>query len=148
MRCRNFVGIRMQRRIHPPVPHGDDDAAFHRGFALLEEFGLSYDCWQTSSAERDFASVRRVTALAKTYPNITIILNHLGCTVGPLMGSAAFEQWRVDLAELASCCPNVVCKLGGIQMPVNGFGLENRTTPVGSAELCQLTLPFYGHAID
>merc|ERR1711879_1026841 len=33
-------------------------------------------------------------------------------------------------------------------MPVNGFGLESRAAPVGSAELCQLTLPYYGHALD
>ena len=46
MRSRNFVGIRMQRRQSPPVPQGDDDEAFLRGFGVLEKLGLSFDCWQ------------------------------------------------------------------------------------------------------
>jgi len=148
MRSWNFVGIRMQRRLQSPVPRDPEDTAFERGFALLERFGLSYDCWQTSTVERDFESLPRVAALAKAYPGVTIVLNHLGCTVGPDMGAAAFERWKADLSALAFECPNVVCKVGGIQMPVNGFGFEKRAVPVGSEELCSLTLPFYGHAID
>jgi L-fuconolactonase len=152
MRSRNFRGIRMLRRINPPVPQevagGERDVALDRGFALLERFGLSFDCWQTSGEERDYASVPRVTALARRYPGVTIILNHLGCPVGPAMSADEFAQWRVDLKELAECCPNVVCKVGGIAMPVNGWGWERGARPVTSEEMCEATLPYYGHAID
>ena len=27
---------------------------------------------------------------------------------------AVFEEWKVNMAELASCCPNVMCKLSGL----------------------------------
>ena len=50
---------------------------------------------------------------------MTIILNHLGCPVGPAMSAEDFARWKRDLAELAECA-NVVCKCGGIAMPVNG----------------------------
>ena len=50
---------------------------------------------------------------------VTIILNHLGCPVGPAMSAEDFARWKRDLAELAECT-NVVCKCGGIAMPVNG----------------------------
>merc|ERR1712064_266010 len=61
------------------------------------------------------------------------------------MGEA---RWRSDMTELAAACPNVVCKVGGIQMVVNGFGLEKRPVPVGSEELADMTYPWYSHAID
>ena len=35
----------------PPVPQGDDDAAFLRGFGVLERLGLSFDCWQVCPAQ-------------------------------------------------------------------------------------------------
>jgi len=148
MQCPNFVGIRMNRRVSRPVPADDGDPAYERGMALMEEFGLSFDCWQTSGEERDFQSVPRVTRLAQRYPKVTIILNHLGCPVGPTMTPAELEQWKGDIKELASSCPNVVCKVGGIQMPVNGFGLEERPAPLRSEELFKLVFPFYRHAIE
>jgi len=148
MRSRNFVGIRMQRRFKCPVLMGLHDHQFDHGIKLMEKFGLSYDVWQTSTEERDYGSVRRVISLARMYPKVTIVLNHLGCAVGPAMSSTELSCWKQDLAELASTCANVVCKVGGIQMPVNGFGFEARDMPIGSEELCKLTLPFYGHAID
>merc|ERR1711904_83507 len=115
---------------------------------LMEKYGLSFDCWQTSSGERDFQSVPRAISLAKQFPKVTIILNHWGCPVGPTMSAAEREQWEKDIAELARSCPNVVCKVGGIQMPVNGFGLEERPVPIGSEELFKLVFPFYRHAIE
>ena len=45
-------------------------------------------------------------------------------------------------------------KVGGIQMSVNGFGLSEAERgakgllPIGSEELCALTLPYYGFVID
>jgi predicted TIM-barrel fold metal-dependent hydrolase len=45
----------------------------------MEELGLSLDIWQSGSAERDYESIPRVTALARRYPSTTVVLNHLGC---------------------------------------------------------------------
>merc|ERR1712096_542956 len=43
---------------------------------------------------------------------------------------------------------NVVCKVGGLQQSFYGYGLEKRAVPIGSKELCEMTLPYYGHVID
>ena len=51
------------------------------------------------------------------------------------------------MAELAAC-PNVVAKIGGINMAVNGFGWHMRATPPTSDELVAATRDWYLHAID
>ena len=66
------------------------------------------------------------------------MLDHLGgmVGVGPYEGRRAeiLEQWRIDLADLATC-PNVVVKLGGIGMVLFGLGFERRPDPPSSDEL-------------
>ena len=44
--------------------------------------------------------------------------------------------------------PNVMAKLGGINMTVNGFGWHHRDTPPGSRELADATNRYYLHTID
>jgi len=146
MASRNFRGVRMVRRRHTPVPRGGGDVAFRRGMQAMARHGLVYDVWQTSPAEHDFGSVRRVVALAREFADVTIVLNHLGTAVGPLMTAEDVQTWRGDLADLATCA-NVFLKVGGIHMPVNGWGLDEREAGVGSEELLELVWPFYRHAI-
>jgi predicted TIM-barrel fold metal-dependent hydrolase len=42
----------------------------------------------------------------------------------------------------------VVAKLGGINMPINGFGWHERERPPTSQELLEATRPYYEHALD
>lgn len=143
-RCRNFRGVRA------PGPFDDE---FKRGFRALQRLGLVYDRWH-GTAERpqgvayDPDELQRLIALAREFPQVTIVVDHLGGLVGPRMGGqAVVDRWRADVKELADSCPNVVCKVGGIQMASNGWGLEQRATPIGSAELADLVFPWYEHAI-
>lgn len=55
-------------------------------------------------------------------------------------------QWRQAISELAKC-PNVVAKLGGINMEINGFGWHERDWPPTSQELMDVTRPYYEHTI-
>src|SRR5262245_59865517 len=50
-------------------------------------------------------------------------------------------------SELATC-PNVVAKLGGINMEVNGFGWHERPKPPSSQDLMEATRPYYEFTID
>src|SRR4029078_13640621 len=50
-------------------------------------------------------------------------------------------------AELARC-ENVVAKLGGLVMIVNGFGFDARERPASSDELVAATKDWYQHAIE
>ena len=44
-------------------------------------------------------------------------------------------------------CPNVVAKLGGINMEINGFGWHERDLPPTSQALMEATRPYYEHTM-
>ncbi|MGZ0188778.1 MAG: amidohydrolase family protein, partial [Alphaproteobacteria bacterium] len=81
----------------------------------------------------------------------TIILNHFGgpVGVGPYKGKAdeIFTGWKKDITELARC-ENVVAKLGGLNMELNGFGWHEQPKPPTSEELMQATRHYYEFAIE
>jgi predicted TIM-barrel fold metal-dependent hydrolase len=80
-----------------------------------------------------------------------MVLDHFGTPlgVGRYAGRRAeiFEQWKKDVAEVASC-PNVVAKLGGLAMPDNGFGWMGRDKPPTSDEFVEVQAPYYLHMIE
>ena len=118
---------------------------FREGFAKLRPLNLSFEAWQYHP------QMPQVTDLARAFPDTTIILNHFGgpLGIGPYKGrrEEIFHQWKKDIAELAQC-RNVVVKLGGINMPVNGFDWHRRPIPPSSDELAAATRDYYLHAID
>src|SRR5215470_3185365 len=121
------------------------DARFRRGFAELARRGLTFDAWLYHPQLSD------LTDLAKAYPDTTIILDHFGgpLGIGPYAGRRAevFAGWQRAIRAVADC-PNVVAKLGGLVMPLNGFGFHKRTEPIGSEELAQATGDWYRYAIE
>ena len=52
------------------------------------------------------------------------------------------------MSILGKECPNVNLKVGGIQMEENEFGFQLRETPIDSEDLAQVTMKYYGYAID
>jgi predicted TIM-barrel fold metal-dependent hydrolase len=118
---------------------------FREGFARLAPLGLSFDAWNYHP------QIPALTDLARAFPDTTIILDHFGgpLGIGPYAGKRAeiFARWKNDIADLARC-PNVVAKLGGINMAVNGFGWHKRPMPPTSDELVAATRDYYLHAID
>ena len=120
-------------------------ARFREGFAKLSGLHLTFEAWQYHP------QLPALAELARAFPDTTIILNHLGgpLGIGPYEGRRAeiFPQWKKDLAEVARC-PNVVVKLGRINMPANGFGWHRRPAPPTSDELAAATRDYYLHAID
>jgi len=132
MKQRNFRGV----RVATPADLDDD---FLRGMALLEEFDLTYDWW-----DEDFARLPVLIDLANRFPTVVFVLDHCG---GKLTPSTDVADWAAMLGVVAQKCPNVVCKVGGLLGPKNGFALHERARPIGSEELCDLLLPFYEVAI-
>jgi L-fuconolactonase len=118
---------------------------FRAGFATLAGLGLSFDAWHYHP------QIPELTDLARAFPDTTIILDHFGGPLGtgPYAGKRdeIFTQWKKDVADLARC-PNVVVKIGGINMPVNGFGWHKRPKPATSDELVAATGDYYLHTID
>jgi predicted TIM-barrel fold metal-dependent hydrolase len=150
-----FRGIRHraawpeQRTPPPGQPHARQhlllDPEFRAGFKYLRRYGLTFEAWLYHPDIPD------VTALARAFPDTVIILNHLG---GPILTGLfpgtrdeIFAKWKADIADVANC-PNVVMKLGGIQMVQNGFEWEKRERPPTSDELLAVNRPWYEHAMQ
>jgi predicted TIM-barrel fold metal-dependent hydrolase len=128
-----------------PPPGLYADPRFRRGFAELAPRGLSFDAWLYHP------QLPELTELAKAFPDTTIILDHFGgpLGIGPYAGRRAevFGVWKTAIRALADC-PNVVVKLGGLVMPLNGFGFHKREQPIGSSELAEATRDWYLHTIE
>ncbi|MBT6276052.1 MAG: amidohydrolase family protein [Chromatiales bacterium] len=121
------------------------DAKFREGFAELAALGLLFEgvCRHPQLGD--------LVDLARAFPDTTLVLNHLGGVAG--VGAYAdkrdevFDVWRKSIAE-AAACPNVVVKLGGINMIYSGFGWHTRARPPSSKELCDATRRYYETAIE
>jgi len=118
---------------------------FRAGFALLAPRRLTFEAWCY------YRQIPDVTALARAFPDTTIILDHFGGPVG--VGSYAgrarevHAEWRGYIGELATC-PNVMAKLGGLAMEVNGFGWHEQPRPPSSQKLADATRPYYEFTIE
>ncbi|MBL4819764.1 MAG: amidohydrolase family protein [Gammaproteobacteria bacterium] len=121
------------------------DEDFRKGYAQLRTYGLSFEGWLYHTDIAD------LTDLAKAFPDTTIILNHLGgpIGIGPYAGrrDEVFAAWKPAISELAKR-PNVVAKVGGIQMVVNGYGWHERDRPPTSDQLLQANKDWYLYIID
>ena len=128
-----------------PGPGLLQNPAYREGFACLARYGLSFEAWLYHP------QIPELTTFARAFPDTTIILNHLGgpLGVGPYAGrrDEVFAEWRGTIAELAGC-PNVVAKVGGIQMTLNGFGWHERDVPPTSDDLLEANRPWYEHTIE
>jgi len=120
-------------------------ARFREGFTKLNGLGLTFDAWQYHP------QLSALTELARAFPDTTIILDHFGgpLGIGPYEGKRGeiFRRWKDDIADLARC-PNVVAKLGGINMPANGFNWHKHPAPPSSDDLVAATRDYYLHTID
>jgi len=128
-----------------PMQHLFLDAGFRRGFAELAPRGLSFEGWCYPPQIAELAD------LARAFPETTIILNHFGgpLGIGPYAGKReeGFAAWCQAISEIADC-PNVVAKLGGINMKINGFGWHEQDRPPSSQTLMEATRPYYEHTIE
>ena len=122
------------------------DATFREGFAELAPLGLIFEAAIRHPQLPEFLD------LARAFPDTSMVLDHIGGVVG--VGTYAgrrdeiFETWRQDIAAIAKDCPNVVVKLGALNMTYCGFGWENRQMPPTSQELCDAYRPYYETVIE
>lgn len=121
------------------------DPNFRRAYGYLQNYGLTFEGWVYHP------QIPELTDLARAFPDTTIVFNHLGgpIGVGPYAGKRdeVFAGWKAAITELAKC-PNVVAKVGGIQMVVNGYGWHERKRPPTSDELLAANRDWYLYTID
>ena len=128
-----------------PFQHMLADSRFRKGFAELGRRGLTFDAWLYHP------QIPELTALANAFPDQLIVLDHFGgpLGIGQYTGKrdSIFNSWKKSINALAQC-QNVYAKLGGLVMPINGFGFHKRDRPPDSEQLANATRDYYLHMID
>jgi predicted TIM-barrel fold metal-dependent hydrolase len=129
-----------------PAPRGMlGQPAYRNGLRLLAQRGLVYD------AMLYHTQIPELAAMARALPELTIVLDHLGCIigVGPYEGREreTFVQWRAAMSELATC-PNIRVKLGGMGMIICGARWHERPAPPSSAVLTEAWRPYFETCIE
>lgn len=150
-----FCGIRQtlcwdedRRLLNPAYPTTPDMAnthAFRAGFAHLAALGLVFESWSF------FHQLPATAALARTFPQVPIVVDHCGGVVR-ILGHAArrdevFEHWRRNILDLARC-PNVFVKLSGLGMRLGGFGFDERDSAPSSTDLAEAWRPWIETCIE
>lgn len=149
-----FRGVRHMTSFDPsedipnlrPFPQGlMSDTKFREGIGVLGDMGLTFDAYVYHTQLHELAD------LANAFPSVTVVLNHVGgpLGIGPYAGNReqVFQFWKEGISALAAS-PNVVVKIGGLVMPLSGFGWREQAIPVNSSELAEGTAPYYLHCIE
>jgi predicted TIM-barrel fold metal-dependent hydrolase len=130
---------------HLPRKHQLGDNAFRTGLGQLSKHGLSFDVWIYQH------QLNELIELVDHLPDTTFVLDHVGGLIG--VGeyrserAAVFAGWKQKVQDLARR-PNVCVKVGGMGMPVFGFGFEHRQRPATSVELAQAWQPLIDVCLD
>lgn len=121
------------------------DAQFRRGVACVQRLGLSLDAWIYHPQLSDLAG------LADAFPDLPIVIDHVGGLIGVAEArrrhAVSYAQWLRDMQRLAAR-PNVWVKVGGLGMPVFGFGFEHEPRPATSVELAHAWQPLVDGCIE
>ena len=150
-----FRGVRHSAAYHPsdairkshsdPPPHMLMHPAFREGLEVVADLNLTFDAWLFHSQLDEFVD------LAKAFPELTLVLDHFGgpLGIGPYAGQSrqVYEEWKSEIVKLADL-ENVVFKLGGINMPINGFDWHKAPAPPNSDQLVAATAHYYLDCID
>lgn len=102
--------------------------------AEIEARDLVLDLWVYHT------QLDEIAAVARAFPNLTVVLNHagtpLGCGRYATEREAVFAEWRAGMSALAAL-PNVRVKLGGLAMRFSGFRFAYAELPPSSDMLAQ-----------
>ena len=144
-----FKGVRYSTgwdpapEIHNVAPAANmlADPRVREAVAVLDRMGLSLDLWLYHP------QLNEVTALAAAFPNLTIILNHVG---SPILGGPYRDKldevrldWAAAIRRVAEC-PNVFVKLGAVPMRRTG----DKSIPPGSEEVAAAWRPYIEPCIE
>jgi len=155
-----FRGIRDKLAYHPDrgvwkwarSPTLVRDSAWRAGYRMLGERGHSFDAWMYHHQLLDFID------LVREIPETPVVLCHLATPVGLAgdyggLGSTAAErekiagQWKDSLSRLAEV-PHVRFKIGGLLMPIVGFGVGHQPTTMSKDEFVDRVGPLVTWALD
>ena len=128
-----------------PAPGLMRHPKFHAGLREVARRGLTFD------AAAFHHQLDDVAELADKFPDLPIVLNHVGQGLAMELDAqgrtGVLATLRQSLKDLGKR-PNITCKIGGLGLPFWGFGLEQRTDPIGYRELADVWRPYVEAAIE
>ena len=120
-------------------------SAFQEGYRTLGAMGFSFEAWMYHPQMGELAW------LLETCPDTPTVLNHVGgpLGVGPYAGrrDAVFADWKAGIEAVAKA-GNAYVKLGGLGMPINGFGFQGMERPPSSQELADAWRPYIDVCVE
>ncbi len=131
VRCSGAYDERFRHGVLPRPPaglYGNRD--FRTGFSRLQEYGLSFESWLYHP------QLGELLDLARAFPSMPIMLNHIGATlgVGPYENKReqVMQAWKPMMKSLSQC-ENVSVKLGGLGTAVFGYRFHELPSPSSEA---------------
>ena len=115
-------------------PHILIQPASLEAIAVIARYELTLDIWAF------FTQLDEVLQVCKRFPDLKIIVNHVGgpIGIGPYAGrrEEMLQCWRSRVAALAEC-PNVFMKIGGMAMRYSGLRFRQAPLPPSSDMLVE-----------
>lgn len=157
---RRFVGIRQvlahtdAKGVANHAHAGDlmrrDD--WRRGYARLGQRGLTFDAWVYHHQIDDLIEI------ARAEPDTAVVVDHMGSPVGIAgphggVGTTNAERaaidgaWREAVQRMAEV-EHMRFKVSGALMPISGYGVEARETPMSQREFVDRVGPRVSWFID
>lgn len=119
--------------------------AFRQGMACLQDAGLAFDAFLFHTQLTELA------ALADAFPDVPFVVDHVGTMIRVAEYANQADQvranWERGLRALA-LRPNVHLKVGGLGMPIFGFGFEHAPAPASSERLAAAWQPLIDFCVD
>ena len=135
----------MRNSHHSPPKDMYLSDVFNQSLKILGEKDLVFEAWQYHH------QINQVAEIADRNEDLTIILNHFSgpIGIGPYEGkeNEIFKVWQKDIKELSKR-PNVLAKLGGLAMPVNGFKFHEQEMPATSDQMVEKQKRYYLECIE
>jgi predicted TIM-barrel fold metal-dependent hydrolase len=150
-----FRGVRTRATYDPDPVAGYGEAGapagllaqadYRRGVARLHARGLVLDMYAFHT------QLGEVADLARAFPDLPIVLNHIGgpLGVGVYAGQhdKVFADWTLGINEVATC-PNVSIKIGGFAISrIAIVKAGDRARPFSSTELADAFRPWVDHCL-
>lgn len=120
------------------------DSKIREGLEVLCRLNLAFDSWLYHP------QLGEVAELAAAFPELTVVLNHVGSPIlgGPYRGKTdqVFADWKAQISRIAER-ENVVMKLGALPIRMPG-STADRSIPPTSVEVAEAWQPWLETCID
>lgn len=145
-----FRGVRFMPEWNPDSPERHSieyvlsSLKFQDGFKTLREYNLVCDMMI------GYYHMAELAKYAKLFPDIPIVINHLGFPVikgNKTKREEIIQTWKSGIEALAPF-QNIYMKLGGIGGGMLGLGWSQREVPPDSAEVAEAIAPYFIYCIE